>query len=303
MSNWVYFQNKIVPKEEAKICVTTQSLHYGTSCFGGIRGYWNQEEEQLYIFRPQEHYQRFLNSSKILMQKITHSVNSLVEVTRDLVKKEEWKQDIYIRPLAYVNTEGIACQLHDMTSDVVIFSFPFGKYLEKDMISTGISSWRRLDDNVIPVRGKIGGAYVNSALIKTEAYVNGYDEGIVLTQDGHVAEGSAENIFMVKNNKVITPPVTDNILEGITRNTIIRLCQDYGYEVIERSIDRSELYCADELFMCGTGVQIVSIVSVDQRMIGNGEQYPVTDNIKRVFYRVVRGLEKDYLSWCIPVYE
>lgn len=304
LPNYAYFQGKIVPYSEAKVGVLTHALNYGTAAFGGVRGYWNEDEEQLFIFRPVDHYRRFLNSAKLLAMTFDQTPESLTQITTDLVKKEGYRRDVYIRPLAYKADEIIGVRLHDLQDEISIVSLPFDRYVKNDTgAHVTFSSWRRIDDNMIPARGKISGAYANSAFIKTDAQRAGFDEALVLTQDGHISEGSAENVFMIRNGVLITPPVTDNILEGITRSTILELARDeLGLSVLERSIDRTEVYLCDEFFMTGTAAQVTSVVKVYYRLIGSGEMGPLTTRLRQLFDDVVRGKLPKYHHWIHPVY-
>ncbi len=304
MPKYAFFQKNIVPIAEAKVSVMTHAFNYGTAVFEGIRAYWNEPQQQLHVFQLPAHYERFLNSCKTLMISLPYSVDELCEITLDLLRREEYQTNTYIRPLAYKSSERIGVRLHDLEADFTVFALPYGKYIEKDEgAKVAVSSWRRIDDNAIPARAKIVGAYVNSALAKTEAALNGYDEAIVLTQDGHVSEGSAENLWMIKNGKAITPPVTDNILEGITRRVVRELLQEeMGVKVVERSIDRTELYQADEIFLCGTGVEIVAVCQVDRRDVGKGSMGPVGKQIRQLYFEMVRGNLPKYRHWCTAVY-
>ena len=304
LPNYAFFKGRIVPYSEAKVGVMTHALNYGTGCFGGIRAYWNEEEEQLLVFRPHEHFHRFLQSAKLLRMDLGHTEEELVNITLELLRAEGFRQDCYIRPLAYKADEIIGVRLQGLEDEFTIFSVPFGRYVENDEgAHVTISSWRRVDDNAIPARGKITGAYVNSAFIKTDALAAGFDEAIVLNQDGHVSEGSAENIFMLRDGVVVTPAGHDNILQGITRRTLIRLIRDeLGMEVVERSIDRTELYIAEELWFSGTGVQIAAITHIDHRPIGNGKMGPLVSELRDLFFAVVRGRHPKYRHWCMPVY-
>jgi branched-chain amino acid aminotransferase len=305
MTQYAFFEGEFVPIEEAKVSIMTHALNYGTGCFEGIRGYWNQEEEQLYVFRLVEHYERMHRSCRILFIDLPYSAKELSDLTVALLRMNQHRSDTYIRPLAYKATEGIGVRLHDLEDDFAIFSVPLGRYLEKEEgASVSVSSWRRIDDNAIPARAKITGAYINSALCKTEAVLNGFDEAIVLTQDGHVSEGSAENLFIVRGGKLVTPLGTDNILEGITRSTIMHLArEEMGLEVEERRIDRTELYIAEEAFFCGTGVQVAAIVEVDRRPVGSGKIGPVVSRLRDIYFDVVRGKVEKYKGWCTPVYD
>jgi branched-chain amino acid aminotransferase len=302
--NFAYFGGKIVPYSEARVGVFTHALNYGTAAFGGLRGYWNAEAEQLYLFRPIDHFQRFLNSAKLILIELDHTPESLTQLTIELLQKEGYRRNVYIRPLAYKADEVIGVRLHDLRDELSIVSVPFERYVTNDTNAhVTFSSWRRLDDNMIPARGKISGAYANSAFIKTDAVLSGFDEALVLNQDGHVSEGSAMNIFMVRDGAVITPTITDNILEGITRRTAIELLrQELRIPVIERQIDRTEVYLCDEFFMTGTAAQITAVTRVDHRPIGSGSMGPVTTRLRQAFSEVVYGRHPEYCHWNVPVY-
>ncbi len=304
LPNYAYFQGRIVPYAEAKVGVATHALNYGTGAFAGVRGYWNDEEEELYIFRPQDHFKRLLNSAKMLLIDLDLNEDDLTNITRELLQKEGHRQDVYIRPLIYKSEEVIGVRLHDLKNDITIFSLPFGRYVAND---TGahltFSSWRRVDDNIIPARGKITGAYANTAFIKTDAMRAGFDEALVLNIDGHLSEGSAENIFMVRDGVLITPPITDNILEGITRRTVITLAREVmGLEVVERSIDRTEVYICDEFFLTGTAAQVTAATKIDHRPIGNGQMGPITAELRVLYDKAVRGKLSQYSHWNKAVY-
>lgn len=301
---YAYFEGKIVPISEAKVDIRTNALQYGTAVFEGIRSYWNQEQEKSYVFRLHDHYQRFLESARILMINLGKSIEELSGITLDLLQKEGYREDSYVRPYAYNSGLTIGPKLVGNPQDIFIYSIPLGKYLETSKpISVCTSSWTRINDNSIPPRAKIAGSYVNAALQKTEALLNGYDEAIVLTSDGqHVSEGSAMNIFMVKKSMVITPSITDDILEGVTRNTILELVpRELGLEVSQRSIDRTELYTADELFFCGTGAQVSPIGSVDKRVINDNQMGPITKKIQDLYFKIVKNEVEKYSHWCTPV--
>jgi branched-chain amino acid aminotransferase len=305
MPKFAFFAGQPVPIEAAKVSIMTHAFNYGTGCFEGIRAYWNEDDEQLLVFRMPEHYQRLHKSARILRIELPYSVEQLGDMTLELLRREGFRQDMYIRPLIYKSSEGIGVRLHDLEDSFAMFAVPFGRYVENEEgAHVTVSSWRRNPDNAIPARAKVTGAYVNSALAKTEAVLGGYDEAIVLNQDGHVSEGSAENLFLVRDGTLVTPPVTENILEGITRATIIQLArEELGMQTIERPVDRSELYVADELFFCGTGVQVAAIVTVDRRPVGDGKMGPVVDQIRKLYFDVVRGRVPRYRHWCTPVYE
>jgi branched-chain amino acid aminotransferase len=304
LPNFAFFKGRIVPYSEAKVGVLTHTLNYGTGVFGGLRGYWNSNEGQLFLFKPHDHYQRLLESAKLMLMEIPYSEAEIVQFTIDLLRTENYRADCYIRPICYFANEIIGVRLHNLNAELSIVSIPFGSYVENEEGShVTVSSWRRIDDNMIPARGKIAGAYVNSAFIKTDAQRSGFDEAIVLNQDGHVAEGSAENFFLVRKGIVSTPLITENILEGITRRTVMALLRDELHvEVMERPLDRTEIYLADEAFFCGTGVQIAAITAVDHRPIGTGKIGFVTSELRRIYFDVVRGRSPKYREFCIPVY-
>jgi branched-chain amino acid aminotransferase len=301
---WAYFRGEVVPLADANISVMTHGFNYGTAVFEGIRAYWNEEEEQLYALELLAHYRRIHASAALLMMEIEHSPEVLAEITIDLLRRDNLRQDAYVRPIVYKSSETIGVRCHNLDADITIFALPFGQYIDtKDGIRAQVSSWRRVDDNAIPARGKITGAYVNGALAKSEAQLNGFDEAIVLTADGHVSEGSAENLFIVKGGVLVTPPVTDNILEGITRRRLIEMARsDLGVEAVERSIDRTELYVADEVFLCGTGAQISAVVEIDRRRIADGHPGSVTRALSERYFDAVRGRVPAYRDWLTPVY-
>jgi branched-chain amino acid aminotransferase len=305
MPRYAFFKGKIVSIEEARISIMTHAFNYGTGCFEGIRAYWNETDEQLYVFRLKEHYERMHRSCRILRIDLRYTVDELSEITLELLRKEGYKQDTYIRPLAYKADEIIGVRLHNLSDDFAIFAVPFGRYIEREEgAHVCISSWRRVDDNAVPARAKITGAYINSAFAKTDAVLAGYDEALVLTDTGHISEGSAENFFMVRNGHLITPPVTSNILEGITRDTIMELAHsEMNMRTMQRSIDRSEIYICEEAFLCGTGVQVAAITQVEHRPIGTGEIGPVVSRLRELYFDAVKGKNPKYLHWCTPVYD
>ncbi len=301
---YAYFNGEIMPLADAKISILTHAFNYGTACFEGIRAYWNEDHEQLYLFRMREHYERMSGSTRILMMKLPGTVDELCTITRDLLVRNDFREDVYLRPTCYISSEVIGVRLHGLDNAFSIYSLPFGTYIDIDRgLKVGVSSWKRLDDNMLPARSKIAGAYVNSAFAKSEAMLNGYDEAIMLTSDGHVSEGSAENLFLMTGGKLVTPPVTENLLVGITRHTIMTLArQELGLEIVERMIDRTELYNCDELFLCGTGAQIAPVAEVDHRAVGDGGIGPVTARLQQLYFDVVRGKVNKYREWCTPVY-
>lgn len=302
LGQWAFFEGEYVPLAEAKVSIATHAFNYGTGCFGGIRAYWNDEAQQLYIFRPQKHFQRFLESCRLLNIVLPFDVDDLIAIAIELLRRDHYQQDAYLRPIAYKATEDITPRLYDLEDAFTMFSRPQGNYI-KLAVRAGTSSWRRIDDTSIPARGKITGAYINSAFARSEAHWNGYDEAIVLNHDGHVSEGSAENFFIIRRGKLVTPSVMDNILEGITRATVMEIARDeLGLEVVERSIDRSELYIADEAFFTGTGAQVAAVVEIDHRKLGDAQVGPLTRQIQDLYFRIVRGRHPRYMHWLMPVY-
>ena len=304
MPAYAFFNKQFMPLSEAKVGIMTHALHYGTGCFDGIRGNWNEEEEQIYLFRIADHYQRLLKSCNIL--KINHpgSVEELCQITVALTEMNGYREDVYVRPLAYKSAQAVGVRLHNLEDDFFIFVTPFGPYLDiENGIKCCVSTWRRIDDNMIPPRAKVTGLYVNSALAKTEAWENGFDEAILLTQDGHVSEGSGENIFLVTGGKLVTPPAYDNILVGITRDTVIRLArEEMGLETVERSIGRSELYIADECFLTGTAAHVTPVTEIDRRKVGNGGIGEISGKLQQLYFEVIIGKNPKYSHWCTPAY-
>jgi branched-chain amino acid aminotransferase len=282
----------------------THGFLYGTATFEGIRAYWNEEQEQLWGLKFRDHYQRMTQSARVLLMKMPYQAEELVSITVDLLRRNRFRQDTYIRPTLYKSSEIIGVRLHNLEEAIAVFAVPFGEYIAIDRgITAQVVSWRRNSDQSLPARSKIVGAYVNSAFSKSEAVLNGYDEAIVLAQDGHVSEGSAENLFMVRDGVLITPDVSDDILEGITRDGLIELARnELGLETVERSVDRSELYAAQEVFLCGTGAQISPVVEIDHRQIGTGEVGPITAQLKDLYFDVVRGRVPKYHHWLTPIY-
>ena len=303
LSKHAFFEGKIVPLADAKINIATHGFLYGTTVFSGMRAYWNEEKKRLFVFRPFDHYHRLLNSARMMAMSIPYNEEGLIQLTLDLLRTDNWQQDIYLRPTIYKADMGIGVRLHDLKDEFSMFVTAFDKYVKNDANAhLTFSSWRRIDDNVIPARGKISGAYANSALIKTDANRAGFDEAIVLDSNGHVSEGSAMNIFMMRDGALITPPSTDNILEGITRRCVIELAKnELGLQVVERSIDRTEIFIAEELFMTGTAAQIVAATQVDYRPVGNGQMGPVTAKLRELFDNVVRAKVDKYLDWNVEV--
>lgn len=303
-TRFAFFEDKIVPIEDAKVSVMTQGLNYGTGVFAGMRAYWNNDEEQLFVYRPLDHFTRFLQSCSLMRIGLKYTPTELREILSELIRTEDFHENIYIRPLAYKAGEGIGVRLHDSRNGFTIFTQPLGREIEKrDGAHVCFSAWRRVDDNSIPARGKVAGAYANSALANSDAVLAGYDDAIMLNQDGHVSEMTTANFFIIRNGVVLTPPVNANVLEGIVRRSLIQLLQDeMGIEVVERNIDRTEVLIADEAFMCGTGAQIIPIVKIEHRAIGSGKIGTITDQLRNLFFEVVTGRVPKYRDWVSPVY-
>lgn len=300
---YCFFQGQFIPLEEAKVGVMTHALNYGTGVFEGIRGYWNSDAEELYIFRLRDHFVRFLKNTAMMFINVPYSADELVDMTLDLLRRDNFATDAYIRPLAYKSSEQIGVSMEGVKDAFTLFAVPYGDYVPMDRpLTLAVSSWLRSDDNAIPGRAKVTGNYVNTALAKNEAVRNGYDEAVVLNRNGHVVEGSAENIFLVRDGVLVTPCVSNGILEGITRDTIIRLAQEeLGIPTFERSVARTELYYADEVFLTGTGAQVATVGSVDGRTVGDGTAGPITSALQNLYFDIVKGRNQKYMDWLTPV--
>jgi branched-chain amino acid aminotransferase len=293
-----YFEGAWVAMKDAKVSIMTHAFMYGTATFEGIRGYWNEEQQQLHVLFVREHMERIRNSAKMLMMENLPSVDELVEIVLETVRRNGFRQDVYIRPSFYKSTRAIGVRLHHLEHQLYVIVTPFGNYVDVDHgIRVMSSSWRRNADEALPARGKLVGGYVNMAFQKSEAELNGFDEALVMTPDGHASEGSAANLFVVRKGVLLTPPVSDDILEGVTRNAILALAADLGIPTEVRSIDRSELYVCDEVFMCGTGVQVSPVIEVDHRPVGDGQIGPVSRAISERYFAAVRGRLPEYRSW------
>jgi branched-chain amino acid aminotransferase len=304
MPPFAFFKGDFVPLAEAKVGIMTHALNYGTAVFEGIRGNWNEEDRQIYLFRVKEHFERLHKSARILNMTLAYSVDELFDITLKLVEMCGFEEDIYVRPMVYQSGEVLGVRSHDVENDFFIFVAPFGPYFSGDEgIRCCISSWRRPMDTMIPPRAKVTGIYVNSALAKTEAMLNGFDEGIMLTQDGHVCEGSGENLFVVDNGTLVTPSPADSVLLGITRSTVMEIAEkELGMPTWERQVDRSELYSASEVFLTGTAAHITPVIEIDHRSIGDGKVGPVTRQLSNTYVDIIRGKNEKYGSWCTPVY-
>lgn len=299
-----FFRGQIVPLEQANINVMTHAFNYGTAVFEGVRGNWNADQGELYLFRVQEHVKRIRQSAKILRMGLRFDDAEAAEIIQQVVEQSGFKEDVYVRPLIYMSSEVVGVRMHNLDWDFLVYVTPFGAYLDPDQgARCATSSWRRVDDTEIPARAKVTGLYVNNAMAKSEAQLNGFDEAIMLNQDGHVSEGSGENIVMIRGGKLITPSVSDNILEGITLDTALELAvREMGLSVERRSIDRSELYIADEVFMTGTAAHLTPVVEVDRVPVGDGRPGPIAKRLQSLYFDTITGRQPAYASWLTPVY-
>jgi branched-chain amino acid aminotransferase len=302
--SWVFLDGEIVPYADAYLPPMTHALHYGTGCFEGIRAYWNADQQQLFLLQAQAHFARLRRSAAILRLDVPYSTERLTQFTIDLLRRNDARTDTYVRPLVFISAEEIGVRLRGLDQSFLIYTAPLGEYVALEGgLRCMTSSWRRVPDAAIPARAKITGSYINSALAKTEALESGFDEAIMLSLDGHVSEGSAENLFMLRDGVVVTPPVTEDILEGVTRKLLIDLLRaEFGLTVVERSIDRTELYTCDELLVCGTGAQVSPVIEVDRRPVGDGTVGQTTRELQALYFRAVRGIDPRFAHWLTPVY-
>jgi len=299
-----YFEGRFVPMGEAKVSIMTHAFMYGTAVFEGIRAYWNEEHGQLYGLKIREHVERIRANAGMLLMEPLPSVDELCGLVVETIRLNGFREDVYARPSFYKSSRSIGVRLHHLEHELYIITQPFGNYIETQAgVRLMSSSWRRNADDALPARGKIVGGYVNMAFQKSEAELNGFDEALVLTHDGHASEASAANLFVVRDGVLLTPPVSDDILEGVTRKAILQLAADEGMTIDIRSIDRSELYVADEIFLCGTGVQVAPVVEIDHRKVGSGEVGPVGRHIRDRYFDAVRGRLPEYAHWLTPIYE
>ncbi len=297
-----YFEGEHVALRDAKVSIMTHAFMYGTATFEGIRGYWNAEQETLHVLFLREHMTRIRNSAKMLLMENLPSVDELVDIVMETVRRNGFREDVYIRPSFYKSTKAIGVRLHHLDHELYVIATPFGNYIDIEKgVRVMTSTWRRNADEALPARGKLVGGYVNMAFQKSEAELNGFDEALVMTPDGHASEASAANLFMVRDGVVITPPVSDDILEGVTRKAILVLAKDLGIPTEVRSVDRSELYVCEEIFLCGTGVQVSPVIEIDHRAVGTGAVGPITRTISERYFAAVRGNDPAYASWLTAV--
>lgn len=301
LGEWAYFEGRLVPFAEATVSVATHALNYGTAIFEGIRAY-RQADGGLAVLFAHEHYRRLLRNGRLLRASVPETAQQLVEITCELLRRNALIADLYVRPLLYKSAQSIRLQLSGLEDRISIFSFPLGDYVPTEGLRVSFSAWQRVNDNAVPARGKIAGSYVNACLAVEDAKSAGYSEALLLSADGHVAEASSANVFVVHDGVIATPPVSDDVLPGITRTAVIALAGDLGYRVEERSVDRTELYTCDEVFLTGTGVQIAAIASIDDRPVGDsGAGFPVTSALQRAYFAAVRGVDARYADWLTRV--
>ena len=304
MQEFVFYDGEFIEKEKASLPIMTHAFLYGTGVFEGIRAYYNEEENQLYAFRVREHFERLMRSAHVMYMENPFTLEGYCENLKELLKKNAYRQDVYIRPNLFKAAEKIGPSLLNNKDSYLLFTLPMGDYIDTTKgLNVCVSNWRRNSDNAIPPRAKVSGAYANTALIKSDAQLSGFDDAIVLDENGRVTEGSAMNMFLVQNGKLVTTRTTDNILIGVTRNTIIQLTNDLGIEVEDREVSRTELYTSDEAFYCGTGAQISPIVTIDHRKLGTGEVGPIATKLQKLYFDVVKGKVDKYKEWCMPIYD
>lgn len=301
-SSLVYTKGAFCPYDTAKVGLLTHALQYGTGCFEGVRGFWNDANDELFLLDLKEHYDRLDASARILFMTLPHTTAELIEITIELVRRNDFRTNIYLRPFLFKSSEEIGVRLHDVPDQFALIAVPFGRYVDAENgLRVCTSAWRRIDDATTPARAKVTGAYINSALAKSEAILSGFDEAIMLSADGHVSEGSAENIFMLKRGVLYTPDCSQNILEGVTRRTVMELASEMGIQVVERPIDRTELFTSEEIFFTGTAIGIEPVASVDHRIIGTG-QHPVTRGLIAAYEEAVYGRKPAFVHRLTPVY-
>lgn len=298
-----FFEGDYRPLSEANVNISTHALQYGTMVFGGLRAYYNPTRENLFIFRLTDHCRRLLRSAHIMQMKSPVDADRMSEIVLEVTRRNEYRCNVYYRPFIYKSSLQLSPRLHDVDDDFALYTLELDDYLDTSRgMRTAVSSWRRIDENIIPTRSKAGGGYINSALAKSEAVQNGFDEAIFLDMRGFVSEGSAENIFIIRDDKIITPPLSGSVLEGITRRSMIEIARREGFEVVEREIARSELYICDEAFFCGTGAQVAWIAEIDRRVVGSGEIGPITNQLRDRFIKIVTGEDQSYSDWLTPIY-
>lgn len=293
-----YFKNQFVPFEDANLSIATHALHYGTGAFGGLRGIPDpQNSNQILLFRLDRHCQRLSQSARFLQFDLP--ADKIQQVLIDFVQKNQPKTSFYIRPFVYTSDLGIAPRLHNVEKDFFVYGLELGDYLSPDGVSCRISSWVRQEDRSLPLRGKISGAYITSSLAKTEAVASGFDESILMNSQGKVSEASGMNVFIVRHGRLITPGYEQDILEGITRDSILTIARDLGIEVVERPIDKTELLIADEVFLSGTAAKITPVKQIENYKLSTHR--PITDQLRDKLSAITENRDPDYQDWVYPV--
>jgi len=301
LSNYVWFDGKFVTLDKAKVPITTHAIHYGTSVFEGIRAYWNNKN--LFVFRLEEHVKRFRKSGQFYNISLNFTDKEITEAITGICKKNKIKKSCYVRPFYFVGDYGINLHVTEKApTNVAIFTFPFGDLFDKNGITAGVSSWRKFSDLSTPPQAKMGGNYLNSIIATQEAKRNGYDEAILLDQNGNVSEAPGENIFIVRDGKITTPPLSSSALEGITRDAVIKIGMDLDIQVSENNITRSELMMSDEVFLTGTAAEITPIIEIDGKKIGNGKPGNITKKMMDEYTDIVMNRDENYSHWLTPVY-
>lgn len=299
---FIFNQGQFQNEDRVSVSIRNKGLNYGLGCFEGIRAFWNQKQKQLFVFRLIDHYKRFHESGHSLHLNIPYSQMQLVNWTIQLLQINNIREDVYIRPICINGENTLRPELAGPINRVMIYCTLLKDYIAKPALNVSVSSWTRVGSNAIPPQVKSTGGYINSALASTEARLDGYDEAIFLTKEGNVSEGPGENIFIVKNNQLFTPPISDDILQGITRDTVIQIANEFQLPIFEKSIARTELYSADEVFFTGTAIGIKPIIQIDRRIIGIGKEGPITKDIRAKYEKIVIGEDVSYLGYCTPVY-
>ena len=297
-----YFEGDYVRLGDAKVSIMTHAFMYGTAVFEGIRAYWNAETKTLCGLKLAEHMDRIRRNAGMLLMTDLPPVDELVRIVAETIRRNHFETDAYVRPCFYKSGQSVGVRLHHLPHELTVFAVPFGNYVDVEKgIRLMTSTWRRNTDDALPARGKIVGGYVNMAFQKSEAEMNGFDEALVLTADGHASEASAANMFVVRDGVLLTPPVNDDILEGVTRKAILELAETFGIPTDIRSIDRSEIYVADEMFLVGTGVQLSPVVELDHRPIAGGAIGPITKQLHEAYFSAVRGNDKRFMHWLTEI--
>jgi branched-chain amino acid aminotransferase len=302
LAKFVWLDGEILPWEKATVHVFTHALHYGTGVFEGIRAY--KVGDELLVFRLRDHIRRMFDSAKLYSFHMPYSEDEICEAVLELVNKNDFHSSLYIRPIAFKGVGGISLDARATPTSVSIVAFPYEKYFDESKLGLDIcvSTWCRLGEPAVPAMAKACGHYINSVLARTEAGEGGFDEALFLDNDGDVSEGTGENIFIVKNGFISTPTSTSDILNGITRDTVIHLIKDYEIPFTERKISRAELYTCDEAFFTGTAAEVVSILSVDRKPVATGKPGRMTVRLREEFERVATGGNRKYLEYLTPVY-